>query len=85
MSDSAQRRAFTARPAKAEDADGWVRAADRQAGTPAKADLYGARLTIDVTPDLRGRIKMAAFRRGTTVADMLRMLLEQSYPAERER
>lgn len=84
MSDSVQRRVFTARPAKAADADAWVRAADGLAERPAKADLYSARLTIDVTPELRGRIKMAAYRRGTTVADMLRALLDQSYPAERE-
>jgi hypothetical protein len=37
-------------------------------------------LTIDVTPDLRGRIKIAAFRRGTTVADMLRDVLAREFP-----
>lgn len=84
MSDGAQRRAFTARPAKGVDADAWVRADGLAIPTP-KADLYGARLTIDITPDLRGRIKMTAFRRGTTVADMLRTLLEQSFPPEGER
>jgi hypothetical protein len=40
------------------------------------------RLTIDVTPDMRGRIKIAAFRRGMTVADMLRDLLAREFPAD---
>jgi len=40
---------------------------------------FTARLTIDVTPELRGRIKIAAFRRGVTVADMLRDLLAREF------
>ena len=47
-----------------------------------KADIYTARLTIDVTPELRGRIKLAAFSRGTTVAELLRALLDREFPAE---
>ena len=47
-----------------------------------KADIYTARLTIDVTPELRGRIKLAAFGRGTTVAELLRTLLDREFPAE---
>jgi hypothetical protein len=43
---------------------------------------YAARLTIDVTSELRGRIKITAFRRGQTVADMLRELLAGAFPAE---
>jgi hypothetical protein len=46
----------------------------------AKADCFTARLTIDVTPELRGRIKVAAFGRGITVAEMLRELLEREFP-----
>lgn len=42
-----------------------------------------ARLTIDVTPDLRGRIKIAAFERGVTVAYMLRTLLLKAFPRAR--
>jgi len=34
-----------------------------------------------MTPELRGRIKVAAFRRGVTVADMLRDLLAREFPA----
>ena len=41
---------------------------------------FAARLTIDVTPDLRARIKIAAFERGVTVAYMLRLLLLKSFP-----
>ncbi len=36
-------------------------------------------LTIDVTPVLRGRIKVSAFERGVTTADMLRELLEREF------
>lgn len=35
---------------------------------------------IDVTPALRGRIKVVAFQRGKTVADMLRDLLAREFP-----
>ncbi len=39
-----------------------------------------ARLTVDVTPDLRARIKITAFERGVTVAYMLRLLLLKAFP-----
>lgn len=73
------RRAPIGRRPGADPASTWV----RQADTPdlsAKASVYTARLTIDVTPALRGRIKVVAFRRGLTAADMLRELLEREYP-----
>ena len=44
------------------------------------AIVHTARLTIDVAPGLRGRIKVAAFRQGLTVADMLRALFEREFP-----
>jgi hypothetical protein len=72
------KRAFASRP---RDPDTWVRA--RETNAPkngARADHFTARLTIDVTPDLRGRIKVAAFRRGITVAEMLRDLLSREFP-----
>jgi hypothetical protein len=47
-----------------------------------KASIYTARLTIDVTPAMRGRIKVVAFRRDLTAADMLRELLEREYPED---
>lgn len=78
MNGRVPRRApFAARP---RDPEAWVRAPAAAESAPAKADLYTARLTIDITPEQRGRIKVAAFRRGQTVADMLRVLLEKAFP-----
>lgn len=81
MSEPPSRRGFAARPADPED---WIRTAD---ALPRRTDhgadpnaRFTARLTIDVTPDQRGRIKIAAFRRGITVADMLRELLAREFP-----
>ena len=65
----------------ADPASTWVRQADAPE-VPAKASIYTARLTIDVTPVLRGRIKVVAFRNGVTAADMLRELLEREYPED---
>ena len=42
--------------------------------------LCTTRLTIDITPELRGRIEVAAFWRGITVAVMLRELLVHEFP-----
>ncbi|MBP2226737.1 hypothetical protein J2847_000004 [Azospirillum agricola] len=68
---------FGARPGTP---DTWVRRGDGPS-TP-KADLYTARLTVDVTPELRGRIRIAAFRRGVTMAVLLRELLDGAFPEE---
>ena len=74
MSDRTPKRGFAARPG---DAESWIK-------TPAergdKAAGFTARLTIDVTPALRGRIKIVAFQRGITVADLLRGLLAREFP-----
>jgi hypothetical protein len=52
-----------------------------RASSPAvKAVLYTARLTIDVTPEMRARIKVAAFQSEITVAELLRCLLEREFP-----
>ncbi len=73
-----KRVAIGARPSANPHADAWVRKGD---GTDiSKTDLYTARLTLDVTPALRARIKIEAFTRGITVAEMLRALLEHEYP-----
>ncbi len=80
MNGRLSRNGFASRPA---DPERWVKAADnplRDAG----AGGYTARLTIDVTPALRGRIKIAAFARGVTVADMLRELLAREFPPTSE-
>lgn len=74
MSERPTRRGFAARPA---DPEHWIKAAD---SAPRNSGGFTARLTIDVTPDLRGRIKIAAFGRGVTVADMLRELLAREFP-----
>ncbi len=77
MSERSSKRSFAARPA---DPESWIRASDQPAlGKPDTA-AFTARLTIDVTPELRGRIKIAAYRRGVTVADMLRELLAREFP-----
>lgn len=65
----------------ADPASTWVRQTDAPE-IPAKASIYTARLTVDVTPTLRGRIKVVAFRNGVTAADMLRELLEREYPED---
>ena len=77
MTARRQKRAFAERPS---DPDTWVRAPEPRPNNGAKADLFTARLTIDVTPELRGRIKVMAFQRGVTVADMLRDLLSREFP-----
>ncbi len=77
MTERASKRGFTSRPG---DAEGWIRAAEPQANGKAVASTFTARLTIDITPELRGRVKVAAFRRGVTVADMLRDLLTREFP-----
>jgi len=72
---------FGCRPATDPGAESWVRQGDganKAAGSG--ANVHTARLTIDVTPELRGRIKIAAFRQGATVADMVRALLEREFP-----
>ena len=68
---------FAARP---RDAESWIRSPDPSSPASVAADLYTARLTVDITAALRGRIKIAAFQRGVTVADMLRDLLAREFP-----
>lgn len=74
----AQRRAPIGRRPAADPATAWVHR-EGAANLPAKAAVFTARLTIDVTPALRGRIKVIAFQRGITAADMLRELLEREF------
>jgi hypothetical protein len=76
--------AIGSRPVADPGAQSWVQHGDGAAEVAAAARrvVYTARLTIDVTPELRGRIKIVAFRRGVTVADMLRELLEREFPAK---
>src|SRR5712671_6466219 len=56
MTSRDPKHAFTSRP---RDVETWVRASDvTTQKNGAKAHHFTARLTIDVTPDLRGRIKV---------------------------
>ena len=77
MSRRPERGGFAARPSAP---DAWVKAPEPKSGT---GDVFTARLTIDVTPALRGRIKITAFERGLTVAYMLRALLEREFGGDR--
>lgn len=74
---SGKRVAIGRRPPVNPHAEAWVRQGDGDAIV--KADLYTARLTIDVTPALRAHIKVVAFTQGKTVAEMLRALLEREF------
>jgi hypothetical protein len=69
---------FASRPG---NPDSWVRAAVAPITGKTATEAFTARLTIDITPELRGRIKVAAFRRGVTVAVMLRELLVREFPS----
>ena len=77
MTGRSDKRGFAARPA---DPDGWIKAGDARPAREGAAATHSARLTIDITPELRGRIKIAAFGRGITVTDMLRELLAREFP-----
>lgn len=77
MTSRSTKHDFAARPG---NPDAWVRAPEPSPPPQDAGDHYTARLTIDVTPELRGRIKVTAFQRGQTVADMLRELLAREFP-----
>lgn len=70
-----------ARPPANPHAEAWIRQGD--AGDIQKGDLYTARLTLDITPAMRARIKVSAFTQGVTVAELLRALLEREFPERR--
>ena len=77
MTARTDKRGFAARPA---DPEGWIRAGDARPARDSATATNSARLTIDITPELCGRIKIAAFGRGITVTDMLRELLAREFP-----
>ena len=77
-----KRVAIGARPPANPHAEAWVRQGDEV--DIGKGDIYTARLTIDVTPALRARIKVAAFTQGITVAETLRALLEREFPEKQK-
>ena len=77
MSERSSKRGFASRPV---DPESWIKAPDCPSPRADPAAEFTARLTIDVTADMRGRIKIAAFQRGQTVAEMLRALFEREFP-----
>jgi hypothetical protein len=77
MTQRSSKRGFIARPA---DPERWIKASETRSSGNADAAVFTARLTIDITPELRGRIKIVAFQRGLTVAEMLRDLLAREFP-----
>ncbi|MFA5964991.1 MAG: hypothetical protein WC804_13315 [Sphingomonas sp.] len=78
MSERPAKAGFASRPG---DADRWIKAADVVgSGKVGAVAGFTARLTIDVTPALRQRMKLVAVQRGTTVADMARALFEREFP-----
>ncbi|MES0110042.1 hypothetical protein [Mesorhizobium sp. M0013] len=77
MNGRSSKRGFAARPGSAED---WIKESEKARDRSSEGPGFTARLTIDITPELRGRIKIVAFQRGQTVADMLRDLLAREFP-----
>jgi hypothetical protein len=75
---SAKRIDIGVRPLADPKADKWIRQGAIQDSD--KVERYSARLTLDVTPAMRTRIKLAAFDRGETMAEMLRDVLEREFP-----
>ncbi|MBN9408181.1 chromosome partitioning protein ParB [Variovorax sp.] len=73
-----KRIAIGVRPPANPHAEAWVRQGDGEA--VGKRELYTARLTLDVSPAMRARIKVAAFHQGITVAELLRGLLAREFP-----
>lgn len=78
--ERSKRAAIGTRPPADPQTEAWVRQGD--ASAVQKGDLYTARLTLDVTPAMRARIKVSAFTQGITVADLLRALLVREFPEE---
>lgn len=75
---SGKRIGIGARPLADPQAEAWIR--QSSAVDNGKVERYTARLTLDVTPALRTRIKLAAFDRGVTMAEILREVLERQFP-----
>jgi hypothetical protein len=69
------------KPSNGLAAERWVRRGSDGQPTDETAhhEVFPARLTIDVTKELRGRIKIAAFQRGSTVAKLLRQVLQREF------
>jgi len=66
---------FATRPGAAER---WINAGPT--APPMSVAAFSARLTIDVTPAMRQRLKLAAIAQNKTVADLMRALIDQHFP-----
>ena len=66
--------------ARPSDRASLIRTPQRRPIGATTSDVFTARLAIDVKPELRGRIKVSAFKRGVTMANMLRGLLARDFP-----
>ncbi|AOE83769.1 hypothetical protein [Pseudomonas sp. TCU-HL1] len=75
---SGKRIGIGARPLTDPQAEAWI--LQGAVVDHGKAERYSARLTLDVTPALHTRIKLATFDRGVTMAEMLREVLERQFP-----
>lgn len=75
------------RPSTDPNVETWINgaASERNGDDGAVPDPYAARLSVDVSRELRSRIKIAAFRRGSTVATLLRQLLQEEFGEDTER
>lgn len=84
---AAKRVTISTKPSADPRAEAWVRKRSDEAASvaPPKGDVYTARLTIDVTPALRGRIKVAAYEQDMTLAELVRGLLEREFPEDLKR
>ena len=68
------------KPRTIRDPERWLRTGGDAVPTDAAArGLHPVRLTIEVTQELRGQIKIAAFKRGCTVAKLLRQVLHREF------
>lgn len=75
------------RPSTGSSIETWISSAAAEGdGDDGRAPHpYAARLSVDVSRELRSRIKIAAFRRGSTVANLIRQLLQQEFGEDTER
>ncbi|HRO01306.1 MAG TPA: hypothetical protein PLX43_07350 [Nitrobacter sp.] len=58
----------------------WIKAGEAPPTREGAATVHAVRLTIEVTPEMRGHIGMAAVIHGIIAADMLRELLAREFP-----
>ena len=77
MTERPRRSQFASRPG---DVESRIKSPGAPTVAAAKNGAFTAQLTIDVTSELRSRIKAGAYQRGVTVADMLRDLLVKAFP-----